>query len=168
MKHIFHDPLKQHQNPHPSTIPCPGRISFRAIKEKRDYLRPEETVHGSLLVLLETHTRDERKGRCGLQLPLCWQFKRTACPTSTNILANAPFVQIDGWVMWNWKLLLQSRFSPNSYPGHLWTLNAGVKTYRNPYFWIQSISWFCFKIIKFMNTQTFMVGIYLELYTWHY
>ena len=32
--------------------------------------------------------------------------------------------------------------------------------------WIQNLSWFCFNIIKFMNTQTFMVGIYPEL-PWH-
>ena len=77
-------------------------------------------------------------------------------------MANAPFVQIDGWVMWMDSYVLQSRFSPNSYSGHLWTLNAVVKTYRNPFFRIQNLR-FCFKIIKLINIQRFMVGIYLEI-----
>lgn len=32
---------------------------------------------------------------------------------------RVPFVQIDGGVMWMDTYVLQSRFSPNSYPGHL-------------------------------------------------
>ena len=38
-------PSRKKATPKPSLPRSPGRISFRAIKEKRDYLRPEEGIY---------------------------------------------------------------------------------------------------------------------------